>query len=132
MKKWFAFLLGFSVVLVIVACEKTAVSALDEELKDAMSKTVSSGDIRDYLLPDGSDYSKIPNQDAKNPINSFKVALGKMLFYETGIGLVGHDGALKQTYSCSSCHIPSMGFTPGRFQGIADGAVGFGDHGEGR
>jgi len=132
MKKWFTFLLGFSVVLVIVACEKTAVSALDEELKDAMSKTVSSGDIRDYLLPDGSDYSKIPNQDAKNPINSFKVALGKMLFYETGIGLVGHDGALKQTYSCSSCHIPSMGFTPGRFQGIADGAVGFGDHGEGR
>ncbi|MBK8700239.1 MAG: hypothetical protein IPN29_12200 [Saprospiraceae bacterium] len=37
-----------------------------------------------------------------------------------------------ETYSCSICHIPEKSFTPGRFQGIADGGMGFGHLGEGR
>ncbi|MBK8557396.1 MAG: hypothetical protein IPL65_17270 [Lewinellaceae bacterium] len=36
------------------------------------------------------------------------------------------------TFSCSSCHIPAAGFRPNRMQGIADGAYGFGQNGEGR
>ena len=34
--------------------------------------------------------------------------------------------ACEETYSCSSCHIASAGFTPDRIQGIADGGLGYG------
>src|SRR5690606_34929124 len=85
-----------------------------------------------YILPASNDYSQIPNQDPKNPITAEKVELGRMLFFETGIGLEPKYGVSNQTYSCSSCHIPERGFTAGRFQGIADGAVGYGQLGEGR
>jgi cytochrome c peroxidase len=36
------------------------------------------------------------------------------------------------TYSCSSCHIPEVGFRPGSVQGIADGGMGFGNNGDSR
>jgi cytochrome c peroxidase len=98
-------------------------------LLDATSKT---GSYTGYILPESDDFANIPNQDIKNPITAAKVALGKMLFFETGIGLEPKYPISKATYSCSSCHVPSMGFTAGRFQGIADGAVGFGQLGEGR
>ena len=55
-----------------------------------------------------------------------------MLFFETGIGLSPNNAVSKEAYSCSSCHVPSKNFTAGRFQGIADGALGFGLNGEGR
>jgi cytochrome c peroxidase len=55
-----------------------------------------------------------------------------MLFFETGLGLQPTYPISKIAYSCSSCHIPSRGFTAGRFQGIADGALGFGTAGEAR
>jgi cytochrome c peroxidase len=129
MKKFITFML---IALSVWACNSNLISGIDEELKDAISATSGSGNYEDYIMPSGTDLSAIPNQDAKNLLTAEKVALGKMLFYETGIGLAGNNSALKGTYSCSSCHIPSMGFTPGRFQGIADGAFGFGDHGEGR
>lgn len=104
----------------------------DTELIYALSKSATSGNINEYLMPDGINLNDIPNQDKKNPLNAEKVALGKMLFFEPGIGLVGKNTALRQTYSCSSCHVPNKGFTPGRFQGIADGAIGFGISGESR
>ncbi|MDX1666516.1 MAG: cytochrome c peroxidase, partial [Saprospiraceae bacterium] len=67
-----------------------------------------------------------------NPLTPEKVELGKMLFFETGLGqdAVREDG--KETFSCASCHIPSSGFMPGRVQGIADGGLGFGYKGEAR
>lgn len=121
----------FTILAMLVwACNR--VPGLDKELQEAISKTALTGTYEEYKLPDGNDLSELPNQDAKNPLTPEKVALGKMLFYETGIGLVGKKTANKQTYSCSSCHVPSNGFSPGRFQGVADGAIGFGEYGEGR
>jgi cytochrome c peroxidase len=83
-------------------------------------------------MPESDDYASLPNQDPKNPVTAEKVALGQLLFFETGLGLAPQYPESKETYSCSSCHIPSRGFTAGRFQGIADGAVGFGLAGEDR
>ena len=83
-------------------------------------------------LPSSTDFTSIPNQDPKNPITTEKVDLGKMLFFETGLGLEPTYPVSKETYSCSSCHIPERSFTAGRFQGIADGAVGYGQSGEKR
>lgn len=104
----------------------------DALLKDALDRHSKTRSYDWYIMPESDDYASLPNQDAKNPITQAKVELGKMLFFETGIGLEPAYPISKATYSCSSCHIPSRGFTAGRFQGVADGAVGFGTSGEGR
>jgi cytochrome c peroxidase len=83
-------------------------------------------------MPESSELNKLPNQDKKNPITPAKVELGKLLFFETGLALEPKYNVSTGTYSCSSCHIPSKGFTAGRFQGIADGGLGFGLGGESR
>lgn len=83
-------------------------------------------------MPESTDFADIPNQDPTNKVTAAKVELGKMLFFETGIGINSLNPDLRETYSCSTCHIPEKSFTPGRFQGIADGGMGFGHLGEGR
>ncbi|MCC6723914.1 MAG: hypothetical protein IT258_05350 [Saprospiraceae bacterium] len=108
------------------------VTSVDKDLESAITASSPSGDISHYIMPESDDYANLPNQDVKNPVTAAKVELGRMLFFETGIGLNPKYPVSKQAYSCSSCHVPSMSFTAGRFQGIADGAVGFGDHGESR
>jgi cytochrome c peroxidase len=104
----------------------------DALLQDALDRHSKTGSYEWYIMPESDDYASLPNQDAKNPVTQAKVDLGKMLFFETGLGLEPAYPVSKATYSCSSCHIPSRGFTAGRFQGVADGAVGFGTSGEGR
>jgi len=84
-----------------------------------------------YILPGSEDYGMIP-QDPNNPISAEKAALGKLLFFETGLALAPMHSSGEGTYSCASCHVPTAGFRPGRPQGIADGGVGFGENGEGR
>ena len=132
MKKIFQ-LIALSVFLVY-ACGHNIddYTADDDQLKAAIAKATSKGDIGEYIMPNSTDLKAIPNQDRKNPLTAEKVAVGKMLFFEPGIGLVGKNTALRQTYSCASCHVPSRGFTPGRYQGIADGGIGFGISGESR
>jgi cytochrome c peroxidase len=136
MKKsvYFFISIAFFGIFLFYACshEVDDFAANDEQLRAVIAKSATTGNINEYLLPDGKNLAEIPNQDKKNLLNPDKIALGKMLFYEPGIGLVGKNKALSQTYSCSSCHIPDKGFTPGRFQGIADGAIGFGIRGESR
>lgn len=127
-----SFYLFFAGICVVYACNHQDFMANDTELVYAIAKTTPSRNINEYILPDGSDLSAIPNQDKKNLLNADKIALGKMLFFEPGIGLVGKNTALRQTYSCASCHVPNKGFTPGRYQGVADGAIGFGISGESR
>ena len=122
----------FASICMMYACTHQDFITNDEELINAIAKTATSSNINEYIMPDGTNLSTIPNQDKKNLLNPEKVALGKMLFYEPGIGLVGKNAALRQTYSCSSCHVPEKGFTPGRSQGVADGAIGFGKSGESR
>ncbi len=104
----------------------------DYMLEQALDQHSQTGSYDWYIMPESDDYASLPNQDPKNPITETKVLLGKMLFFETGLALENRYPISKISYSCSSCHVPSQGFTAGRFQGIADGAIGFGDHGEGR
>lgn len=132
MKK-FLLLLSVAVVVFFGACKKDKVATdLDFDLTEALQASSPSGSKDSYIMPASDDYANLPNQDAKNPVTKEKVELGRMLFFETGIGLAPKYPVSNQAYSCSSCHVPSMSFTAGRFQGIADGGVGFGDHGEGR
>ncbi len=132
MKK-LASLVIFAMVFYLFSCKNdvtdlTADNALIESIKEH-SKT---GELDWYIMPSCTDYANLPNQDPKNPVTAAKVALGKMLFFETGIGLNPNKTVSLTTYSCSSCHVPEKSFTAGRFQGIADGGVGFGVTGEGR
>ena len=107
-------------------------SELDRELRQTLDDYSPTGSYTGFRLPDSNDYAAIPNQDPKNPVTAAKVELGKMLFFETGLALEPFDPEFKGTFSCGTCHIPSRGFTAGRFQGVGDGALGFGESGEGR
>ena len=132
MKKWGLFAL---VVLTtyLFACRHEKVVVEDQiSLERLLNLRSPTGNSSAYVMPESDDFANIPNQDPKNPLNKAKVELGRMLFFETGIGLTPKYPVSKQAYSCSSCHVPEKGFTAGRFQGIADGAIGFGEHGEGR
>ncbi|NOT37020.1 MAG: hypothetical protein HOP11_06550 [Saprospiraceae bacterium] len=115
------------------SCNKDAkTELLDSKLEDLVKSRSKSGTLGYYAMPSSNNYSALPNQDPKNPVTQEKVELGKMLFFETGIGMSPKKSESQATYSCGSCHIPEIGFTAGRFQGIADGGIGFGSHGEAR
>lgn len=123
----------FLVAVYFLACKKDSTELTsDSALIESVKKHSKTGEIDWYIMPNSTDYASLPNQDPKNPVTASKVALGKMLFFETGIALAPKNTVSLETYSCSSCHIPEKNFTAGRFQGIADGGVGFGSTGEGR
>ncbi len=103
---------------------------IDVQLEQAL-KAAGDGTLDYWKLPDPDDLDKIP-QDPKNPLTPEKVHLGKLLFYETGLGQLALRPEGKETFSCATCHVPEAGFTPNNIQGVADGAVGFGNLGEGR
>lgn len=101
----------------------------DKQLQEVLTKL--SGSLDAFILPESTDYQSIPS-DPKNPINESKVKLGKLLFYETGIGVDSKKETSKATYSCASCHHSGAGFQSGIKQGIGEGGMGFGLHGEAR
>ncbi len=103
----------------------------DLDLLDQIARVSPTGSYEHYILPDEFDYDNIP-QDPKNPLSGAKKALGQYLFHETGIALNANKPIGIGTYSCASCHVAEAGFRPGRFQGIADGGVGFGTLGDTR
>ena len=112
-------------VILMAACKKDKVPTnYDQKLTEALESASPSGSKDSYIMPESDDYANLPNQDVKNPVTKAKVELGVLLFFETGIALAPKYPVSKSAYSCSSCHVPSMSFTAGRFQGIADGAVG--------
>ena len=125
MNKTLLLLLG--VILFFSHCKYDKLpDPLDAQLRAALDRVSKTGSYEYYILPGSDDFSSIPNQDPNNPITAGKVALGKMLFHETGLASGAQLSACRETYSCSSCHIADAGFTPGRIQGIADGGIGFG------
>ena len=119
-------------VVSIYSCVQETSSEKDTELTSLLTQNSLTGNADWYQMPESNDYANIPGQDPKNPVTEAKVILGEMLFFETGIGIKPNKTMSMETYSCSSCHVPEKSFTAGRFQGIADGALGFGEHGEGR
>ena len=124
---------GLFLVVFLAGCLDEKIideTLIDEQLIRTIDQSSLTGSHTHFILPESNEYNQIPNQDPKNPITKEKIDLGKMLFFETGLALDPFDASSIGTYSCGSCHVPEAGFTPGRFQGIADGGVGFGFSGE--
>ncbi len=122
------FVLFAIVCLIPLSCTEDRIDnndGLDYELENLLN----SRGKEFYILPDSDDFDKIP-ADAKNHLSKEKVALGKFLFFETGLAMDAKEESGKGTYSCASCHIPEMGFRPGFVQGIADGGMGYAGHRE--
>jgi len=130
MRKIYVF--SILVASVLFACKHDPLWApLDIELRQAIAGISQNGSPNYFILPGSTDFERIPQSPA-NPLTAEKVALGKLLFYESAFGVEAKHTSGLTTFSCSSCHIPAAGFRPNRVQGIADGAYGFGTNGEGR
>lgn len=121
-------------LLVMTGCaskEGFEASPLDLELEKSITFSAAGKGKTAYLLPESSDFVAIP-QDPKNPITAEKVALGQMLFHETGLARKPQKNSGFLTYSCASCHHAKAGFQSCVPQGIGDGGVAFGKAGEQR
>ena len=105
--------------------EPTALEVSIGELREIMDRTSPTGSYEGYILPESDDFLNIP-QDPSNPITAEKVALGKLIYHETGI-TEGDIASSEGTFSCASCHNAQNGFKSGIRQGIGEGGVGF-DH----
>lgn len=84
-----------------------------------------------FVMPDEGDLAAIP-QDPQNPLTVSKVALGRLLFHDRALAVNPMIAANAGTYSCASCHHAAGGFASGNIQGMGEGGVGFGAHGEAR
>ncbi|NBC06865.1 MAG: hypothetical protein GVY26_06705, partial [Bacteroidetes bacterium] len=115
------------------SCQQDALpDPLDTRLERRLSELSPNGSLDYFQLPNSeTELGRVP-AGVGNPLTPEKIALGKMLFFETGLAAEARHESGKGTYSCGSCHVPSAGFMPGRKQGIADGGVGFGANGESR
>lgn len=125
-------LLPFVMAAVASGCSSDSPSAtevLSDELKTLIAN--SGPGLDSFVLPDETAYDLIPS-DPTNPITAEKVALGQMLYHETGLATEATDIARTGTYSCATCHHSAAGFKAGVPQGISDGGEGFGLVGEGR
>lgn len=126
----FTFIVFVSLLLSCTS-DNLPVSQYDVDLIYAMERISPTGDVSAFAMPEVGDYSQF-ELEPTNPMSPQKVALGKLLFFETGLGEDAVKEAGKFTYSCGTCHVPAKGFMPGTVQGIADGGIGFGMNGESR
>ena len=120
-------------LLLLSACgkeDKTNFSK-DKDLYNLLASKSPTGTLEGLMLAKGDRLSNIP-QDPKNPLNSSKIQLGKLLFHETGLAIDPQNAISMNTYSCASCHHADAGFQSGKRQGIGDGGEGYGISGEGR
>ena len=123
----------FGIIVLVVSCTKDRMPTLvelDNQLMQNIEGASPDGSTEYYILPQDN-LDAVP-QDPKNPLTQEKVDLGKLMFFDTGLGRNAVKESGKGTYSCASCHIPEAGFRPGNFQGVADGGIGFGVNGENR
>lgn len=120
-------------LLILTACQKERDESdlLDVELNAALFNASDGAGRSFFKLPASNQLNKIP-QDRNNPLTAQKVALGEMLFHETGLGVKPKHAVSLKTYSCASCHFAGAGFQAGIRQGIGEGGIGFGINGEGR
>lgn len=122
------------IAIIFTACKKDDPAPQNDPLDEALESALlehARGDLAFYRMPISGDLNRIP-QDPRNPLTAEKVALGQMLYHETGIAQNPEMEMGRGTYSCSSCHFASAGFQADRFQGIGEGGEGFGFNGEGR
>ena len=106
-------------------------NAGDWLLQRQLESISPTGDMDFFMQPESDDFAAIP-QDPNNPLSTEKVALGKLLFHETGLGIHPEEDFNMEAFSCASCHHARAGFQAGIVQGMGDGGMGFGVDGEGR
>lgn len=106
-------------------------NSIDREIMLLLENAAPNHDASYFLMPQSTDFSAIP-QDPNNPITAEKVALGRLLFHETGLAQNPKLPEGIKTYSCASCHHSKAGFQACLPQGIGEGGQGFGTNGEGR
>lgn len=127
--------LVYAVFSLLTSCKDNSATEqanpLDIQLEDALKKSSNGTGKSYYLLPESTEFSKIP-QDPKNVLTSAKVELGKLLFHETGLARRPIVESSKETYSCASCHHVKAGFQACVPQGMGEGGIGFGLNGEKR
>jgi len=129
--KLFLRLVLLSLVLYSCSSDQLTVSEYDKDLIESIERISPTGDVTAFIMPEAGDYTTLI-QEPKNLMTPAKVELGKLLFFETGLGADAVKEVGKFTYSCGTCHVPAKGFMPGTVQGIADGGIGFGLDGESR
>ena len=129
-----------SILLFLASCSEddeipqVVQSTIDDDLIAVMQTASNGTGLEFFQLPSSEDFANIP-ADPNNPLSAEKVALGKLLYHETALGMnprMKKDYGSEGTYSCASCHHVAAGFQSGLKQGISEGGVGFGLVGEGR
>lgn len=124
--------LFFALPLLLTSCSGSEeTGSLDDRLLNTLQAVAPDGDVGYFILPQSNEYHLLP-QDPKNPITEAKVALGKLLFHETGMAIHPKNEKGRETYSCASCHHASGGFQACLPQGVGEGGWGFGLTGESR
>ena len=121
------------VVIIATSCKSDNDSYIippnSSELEDRLVELFGSKEA--LIQPLSTEYSLIPN-DPNNIITEAKVELGKFLFHETGLAKNPNMEIGMNMYSCASCHHVDAGFQSGLQQGIGEGGLDFGIHGEQR
>ena len=102
----------------------------EQQLIGAITARSGGDGLAAFILPASDNFSAIP-QDPANPITAEKVALGQMIFHDTGFALGGRSEE-SETWSCATCHHAAAGFKAGIKQGLGEGGVGFGTDGSER
>jgi cytochrome c peroxidase len=120
----------------LISCSETddyelVRTELDIRLEESLEQNANGQGKSFFILPDSDDFNAIP-QDPLNPLNSYKVALGRLLLHETAAGGDPKMSQMEETYSCATCHPVASSFYSGRRQGVGEGGTGFGSVGEGR
>lgn len=119
--------------LTIFSCQNDDdnIMTIDDELSDVLVEKANGQGLSFFQMPKSDDLNRIP-QDPNNQLTPDKVALGKLLFHETGLSTKPKvtEGVL--TYSCASCHHAGGGFQACLPQGIGEGGAGYGYRGESR
>ena len=125
-----------------------AIATLNRELKEALitaAETTRHDDIpwdkeglEYFELPSPDDFKTeqewldaIP-QDKKNKLTVDKVALGKLLFHDSGMANNPVRGEARNQFSCAACHNAEAAFKAGIRHGIGEGGVGYGHKGRDR
>ena len=105
--RWATFLMLLSISFLYNSCAKDELNnPLDGSLSGTMKNCAPDGQQSYFILPDSKDFANIP-QDPKNPITEEKIALGNLLFFETGLALAPIHAIGEQSFSCGSCHVLS-------------------------
>lgn len=136
MNHQYKLLLLIGILIFLQSCQQEESIISEDEFLDVkvevnMKRSANVESLDFFKMPDSDNLDAIP-QDPLNPLSHYKVALGKLMYHETGLAMNPTKAMSVGDYSCASCHFAAAGFQSGLRQGIGEGGSGFGIKGEGR